>query len=874
MNAFFKGPLSTSEAYAVAVTFCHSNGMILDLNMNAEDWRFTYDPLYKTNDLQFKTKTLCCFDCCWLSDFCSEQELFCIGGLNKFTFNSIIDAETGINYKSYINGLRQMTYNMSNGDGAFCMYDNVPESTGEGQMLFRLFAHQLSICHSKSKWAVKWKGCPVYIQDLMNKHCKNIKDIDFGNQGSKESKVHEELFKYKNEWLNLDMILKLFPNIERILYDATQKNVSFLRQKFIYESTLQFIKKNKRIKLQRIDISVNAKFDVDTKKYIQYWDKQYDREDWCIDMVNTEQMIQGLQRKHCFLILSSKKIAKQEIVNDQKEKADKLFYEKIGGSWMVTAVVYLFYILFWIPIFGEMHWCGLCVVIQILFSWFSVICLGLSLRNSLIPVIFLQIYDIIKSMYWLILIMYLCNFPSWLIIFITGSILSYTPSRRIMLIGRWNWRTTTEIQNVEHISSQKIKRTYLFLVKVLHWMVHRWQLHLEKQNEAFVRDTILVVTIVYMLYRFLWIPLFGELYYALGCVPLLWIFDQIYIFLIISDMDIVEKIDWLAYCMVIQISLSRFGVNCAGLSVRNTLIPVIFVQIYDIIKAIYVGIFVMYLCNFPNWLIIFFFGWLLYDPHSRQSIIGDAWDSSENGMEKSNKNNNMNNNSISKSECKPSNSEEKVDNTVINDKKTLISDDDELDHMKLPATTISESKQQNKSHDKTYHDAREFQQQTDSCIPERFINLLRDKAKKQPTSEHADETKKGNYNQNQSKKNNNDKTNSNQPSNNGGKDNNGQNGGKDSSDDDDKNNDKNNKNIASNDKNNMKQEDEKDVDRFFDILKDIKNIDDETLQQLLSTFSPTVFNKVSDGIHELNESLQRVTQVRSEITFPTINSME
>eukprot|EP01084_Bolivina_argentea_P031241 57825_1 len=106
MFAYIKGPFSATTSFAVAHNFCGGKGMILDLAIVTNDWAF------KKNEGGACTLRKTCLDMNWISDYRNENEIFTIGGLNKFNFNTIIDALNGTNYDLYIKGIKQMTFCM------------------------------------------------------------------------------------------------------------------------------------------------------------------------------------------------------------------------------------------------------------------------------------------------------------------------------------------------------------------------------------------------------------------------------------------------------------------------------------------------------------------------------------------------------------------------------------------------------------------------------------------------------------------------------------------------------------------------------------------------------------------------------------------
>eukprot|EP01084_Bolivina_argentea_P091921 165434_1 len=283
LDAFIKGPLSTTTNFSVAFQFCDNNGMILDVNIDPFEW------VMKINETEEAFQRLNCFDCQWVSDYPYESEVLFIGGLSKFTFNTIIEAPATNHYK-YIHALKQMTYFMSNGDQVWS-YDNIASSLEENQFVFRLLSHELSRYFPNHKWAHSWKNCPQYFKDLLHSHCASIKMIDFRNRDDQESAFHEALFKYDCGWIKLDLITTLFPNIAFIIYEADKMDVTFLKQSTIYNSVIKFVtdKKasNKIDTLPQIHIVINANIATEIKKYIHNFVKKFEELSWtiCVNIV-------------------------------------------------------------------------------------------------------------------------------------------------------------------------------------------------------------------------------------------------------------------------------------------------------------------------------------------------------------------------------------------------------------------------------------------------------------------------------------------------------------------------------------------------------------------------------------------------------------
>eukprot|EP01084_Bolivina_argentea_P108377 193695_1 len=288
LYAFFNGPLSTTTEYAVAANFCNNNGMILDLNLNRVEWQMSFHENYGSGEC------LNCFDMSLISDYPNEQEIFCIGGLSKFTFNTIFEPPT-TNYIKYIIGLKQATYNCSSGDNT-CMiynYEKIGSITKEEkQMVFRLLSHELYTYRPHHRRAHEFESCPDYIKSILHLHFMNIRRIEFMN-GSTECPINEWLFKNDNQWIKLDLICTLFPNIEYIRYNANEKHISFLQQKSIYNSVLSLIATKKSLQLKQITININKLYVAEMLISIQFqlYRNQFKTHSWelWIEAVN-EQM--------------------------------------------------------------------------------------------------------------------------------------------------------------------------------------------------------------------------------------------------------------------------------------------------------------------------------------------------------------------------------------------------------------------------------------------------------------------------------------------------------------------------------------------------------------------------------------------------------
>eukprot|EP01084_Bolivina_argentea_P273135 465192_1 len=257
VNAYIKGPFSCTLDYDVAVNFSAGNGMILDISINTREWQ------YRALTTQ-SIPQLFCFDCALWSDYISEQEILFLGGARKFKFNTIIEVTSGVNYQHYCTGLRQMTYNMSNGDSSHFsqLRDKMAKTKDELQMVFRLLSHQIYQHCPDYSLAHKFKNIPKRIDDILHQQCNDIRRIIFDHPGCKAQKM---LLQHDNEWIKLDLLVKLFPKLEEIIYHATGRNVLIWKEESVCESILD----NMSFSLRKLFIIIDANKAEEIRKYLQ-----------------------------------------------------------------------------------------------------------------------------------------------------------------------------------------------------------------------------------------------------------------------------------------------------------------------------------------------------------------------------------------------------------------------------------------------------------------------------------------------------------------------------------------------------------------------------------------------------------------------------
>eukprot|EP01083_Nonionella_stella_P074419 201878_1 len=270
--AHIKGPFSTTRSYTVAAVFCGNKGMVLEMNMSTDSWK------QHSHDGEDAYNSMACCDMRWISDYSYEDEIFCIGGLNPFRLDSIMEV-TGISYKMYMLALEQMTFSMhfegnlvekfrrqfqfskTKIDKIFDPneYNTIKsQSTNrQKQLCHHMLAHELWRSDPHYFGAMEFKKCSDYFKDILHLHCGNVKRIDFREASDP---VVSAFFCDDKEWVKLDVLRKIFPNFESMTYFPAHKGVEFLTDPLIYESILSFIKSDENKKRIGFEIIMDPKY--------------------------------------------------------------------------------------------------------------------------------------------------------------------------------------------------------------------------------------------------------------------------------------------------------------------------------------------------------------------------------------------------------------------------------------------------------------------------------------------------------------------------------------------------------------------------------------------------------------------------------------
>eukprot|EP01084_Bolivina_argentea_P016724 31252_1 len=276
MNAYIMCPFSTTRNYAVAVNFGGSDGMILELDID-----------------MMQAINLC--DMRYVSDYCNEEEIFSIGRLYPFSFNTIIETN-GLNYSMYMIALKQITNALElEMKGMKMLYElqkiinkspnesdmySTPRSKDEKQMFFRLLSHRIWKMYPSHRYAYEFKNCAVYFKKIFSLHLDAIRMVTFDRQN--KNKIIDKLFRYENGWINLDLLTKIFPNIHFIAFVDLEKDLSFLTDPTIYQSVLSFVELDRKYILNHVQLRIHEKYYEKMRKFLSQFEAQFARCGWVI----------------------------------------------------------------------------------------------------------------------------------------------------------------------------------------------------------------------------------------------------------------------------------------------------------------------------------------------------------------------------------------------------------------------------------------------------------------------------------------------------------------------------------------------------------------------------------------------------------------
>eukprot|EP01084_Bolivina_argentea_P102266 183231_1 len=269
MGVIINCPLSTTSEFAVAVHFTHERGLIFEFSCNS-----TPSPKY--------------FSTCWLSDFGNEREQLFVQYARKEGFplqiKNIHDVESNQEYEKMLDALKTIDFALC-GDELGIPIDDEDEikssddkssARDEDELIRAIFHDQLSDYSAQYKPFERLAEYGRKIVDTYFKQEKDFLDIDYKNK-SLCSVVFDILFYEKYEWINIDVILYLFPNVRTL----TIKHISACSATM--ENIVEYYKNhcNNRL-LEQISILPNSKSDLSIESIVNNYSSNLSTLNTCI----------------------------------------------------------------------------------------------------------------------------------------------------------------------------------------------------------------------------------------------------------------------------------------------------------------------------------------------------------------------------------------------------------------------------------------------------------------------------------------------------------------------------------------------------------------------------------------------------------------
>eukprot|EP01084_Bolivina_argentea_P172960 299573_1 len=186
-NVIINGPLSTTKSKEIAVHFATNSGatnsgIIVQFEPSRTKKEYKYAGL--------------CFPVAWISDYPNEQEHLFVQCQGTLWISNIIDVRSGKEYRIILKSLAMMD---SAGESAFVTF-----------VAQEIIDHQLSKTFVKSCESLN--SLDKYAQEIINVYCRNQTYVHI----SYWSEVFKVFRNSKCQWINLELIHVLFPNIEKI----------------------------------------------------------------------------------------------------------------------------------------------------------------------------------------------------------------------------------------------------------------------------------------------------------------------------------------------------------------------------------------------------------------------------------------------------------------------------------------------------------------------------------------------------------------------------------------------------------------------------------------------------------------------------------
>eukprot|EP01084_Bolivina_argentea_P263470 445946_1 len=219
----FHGTLSTSTNYSVAVNFAQSHGMIIALQ-----------------DAHGFCKG---FDVALYSDFVGEEEVLLVQSEFYLQFRTIIitlkDGKDAFNYQHYVSALNCIDQMVK---AANLQKFNDSTWTDTKQMAYRILSHQLHKLFPNDDQYFRFKSMTPYAEHLSNTYFMQQTHLNI-DCGTVQANILNSLFTQVHyEWIKLDLITVLFPNIQSITIencDLCSSKLDYLAGYFQYDINMK-----------------------------------------------------------------------------------------------------------------------------------------------------------------------------------------------------------------------------------------------------------------------------------------------------------------------------------------------------------------------------------------------------------------------------------------------------------------------------------------------------------------------------------------------------------------------------------------------------------------------------------------------------------
>ena len=202
----------------------------------------------------------------WLSDYGQESEYLFIQNEHSLQMRNIIDTKTGQEFGKILNAIDVLNK---------CMraYSFPSLSWPVNALITRIIDHQLSLKLSNYN---SMADLNPYASELINVYCSTTKSIAINCMEKQKHSFLQKLFHTSYEWIRMDLITILFPNIEvigvqyihlspklmqNILFHASNFSESVLNKIWIKpnektQGNLKDIIDEFRTKFEKINVSI------------------------------------------------------------------------------------------------------------------------------------------------------------------------------------------------------------------------------------------------------------------------------------------------------------------------------------------------------------------------------------------------------------------------------------------------------------------------------------------------------------------------------------------------------------------------------------------------------------------------------------------